>query len=401
MKSTILKSNKILGLEKLQNLGFNIPEFTFIPDFTDMGLSLNDLNPNYIPSVLVKNIEKAMLSIKNTNTGISIRSASFDEDNSEQSSAGRYLSFNGLINAKEAAKCAIQIWNHHRHYSGENIKCPLIIQQTHAAYFSGVCFKDGDLIITESYFGACRNIVEGIIKPYTTIIKNGETVRNYYPENNYCYKFYVHNDIFENGFLKNGSILKSKAACFPKICRKYSEVNNKMLLVYGYRLSCPPEIYESKIIPQLIHILQKTDNINGVDIEWGSDIEGNVHLYQFRELTRKIGDLNIIPGAEQYICKENEFKGIPVSQGKAEGIITYNSSAFHENSILFLESDALENINILENCKGVISLSGGILSHLSIVCREMNIPCIVSVNGYIPENAMVQMDCSTGIIKLR
>lgn len=401
MKKDTLKSNKILGLEKMQELGFNVPRFTFIPDFSTLGLELNDLNCNYPPKEFEKIISLKLQEFNYQKTGISVRSASFDEDNSSQSSAGRYISINGITTLSDTINACFQIWQHHRANSN-NVHCPLIIQETHPSFFSGVCFKDKDTIIIESYYGACQNLVEGLVRPYTTIIKDNKIEHSYLKHNNHSYKFIAHTNLFIKTYSQIGKALISKIDHFVKDCRIFSMINDKTLYLYGYRPSYPAKNYEKKIIPQLIEIINKLDSQEGADIEWGSDMQGNVVIYQYRPLSRDISDLNIsnLTQNTNYQCTDKEFKGVLASKGSAEGIITYDIRNVDENSILFLKQDYLDDLNVLNKVKGIISLNGGILSHLSIVCREKNIPCIVSVNGMIQEGSTVIMNHAPGIVKL-
>lgn len=397
MQNKNLKSNKILGLEYMKELGFNVPQFDFIPDYTELNLSDIDININYPPSVLVNFIEKKIKNF-NLSNGISVRSASFDEDGSNQSSAGRYISFNGLSAPDEIIKAALFIWLHHRKNSN-NVKCPLILQETHASFYSGVAFKDGENIVIESYFGACSNIVNGNIKPYFTLINGQNITHKYYRTNNYNYLYNVHRNVFNNAKSDIGELLYPKTDSFITNNRLYNAENSKILNVYGNRPSKPIKNYEEKIIPQIKNILTKLDNKDGVDIEWGSDINANIYMYQFRKLTRKITNINNINNNRKNI-QENEITGIPASSGIAQGNITTDICKLNNNSILYIENDNIEDVRILNNIKGVISVNGGILSHLSIICRELQIPCIVGIEKPVPPDTFVEINGDTGLIKI-
>ncbi len=397
-KKILKKSNKILGLEKLNNLGINIPKFDYIPDFEDLGFSLVDMNVNYVPEELISILEKKIETFKNQ-TSYSIRSASFDEDGTSKSSAGRYISFNGLKNAKELAIGAIQIWQHHRQNS-KNVKCPLIIQETHPSFFSGVAFKDKNTIIIESYYGACSNIVDGAVRPYMTIIQNDIVQHHFGGANSIATSFVVHKDIFKKMPIESGELIKPKSKTFVHQPRFLSKENGDMIRIYGYRPEKPIKNYEKKIIPQIIDILEKLDNKDGVDIEWGSDADGNVTLYQFRKLSRKILDLNLENKQKTIESNDKQICGIPSSKGIAEGIVENNIEKIDENSILYLKYDNLEDLDILNRVKGIISEQGGILSHLSIICREFGIPCITSIEKPVSVGLKVQINGETGLIEI-
>lgn len=171
-----------------------------------------------------------------------------------------------------------------------------------------------------------------------------------------------------------------------------------MIYVYGTRPDSPIRHYESKILPQLIEIAKKTDNPKGVDIEWGSDKDGNVFVYQFRTLTRQIQKINNIQN--ETTLNPSDICGIPVSQGIVEGTTENNINNLNSSSILVIKKDNIDDISILSKIKGIISYNGGILSHLSIICREYGIPCVVGVNKQVPIGAKVIIDGSSGIIKI-
>ena len=392
MKKTYSISNKITGLKKLRELGFLVPKFDFIPDYTEIGLTDYDINLNYPPEKLKKIITNKLKGF-NFENGISVRSASFDEDTGDKSSAGRYISFNGLSDKNEIIASAIKVWQHHRHNS-KNVLCPLIIQETHPSYYSGVIFKDADLIIIESYYGACSNIVDGSVKPYSTVINNNKITHRYSENSNYAYLY----SVFKNADKLSGEKLIPKEKTYTYNNRLYSFINNKMIYVYGTRPDSPIRHYESKILPQLIEIAKKTDNPKGVDIEWGSDKDGNVFVYQFRTLTRQIQKINNIQN--ETTLNPSDIYGIPVSQGIVEGTTENNINNLNSSSILVIKKDNIDDISILSKIKGIISYNGGILSHLSIICREYGIPCVVGVNKQVPIGAKVIIDGSSGIIKI-
>lgn len=398
MKKKFSISKKIQGLQEMKEMGFNVPNFDFIPDYTELRLKDIDINEKFIPNILKEIVIKKIKKLKIQN-GISVRSASFDEDTENKSAAGRYISFNGLCTKEEILKAIIKIWIHHRQHS-ENILCPIILQETHPSFYSGVAFKDNDTIIVESFYGACSNIVNGTIKPYTTIIKDSEISHIFNENNNFFTSFSIHKNIFKEKDTFTIKKLTPKKNNYVDNIYLYKNENKKILYVYGNRPSTPIKNYEDKILPQIIDITKKLDNKQGVDIEWGTDIDGNVYMYQFRKLTRKLTDLNIKKQNIETNNNDDVFWGIPVSKGIVEGTATYNLSNINENSILITQNDNIEEIETLSNIKGIVAYNGGILSHLSIICRELNIPCIVGVEKYIPDGIQISINGETGEIKI-
>jgi pyruvate, water dikinase len=58
---------------------------------------------------------------------------------------------------------------------------------------------------------------------------------------------------------------------------------------------------------------------------------------------------------------------------------------FPKGHILVTSQTSPECVNAMESALAVITERGGILCHAAIVCRDMNIPCIVGVNGLLEE----------------
>ncbi|MGD9581051.1 MAG: PEP-utilizing enzyme, partial [Vampirovibrionia bacterium] len=95
---------------------------------------------------------------------------------------------------------------------------------------------------------------------------------------------------------------------------------------------------------------------------------------------------------------KSAYYGIPASPGKCRGVITRNLRNLNENSILMLEDAQISEVHYIENIKGVVAAMGGMLSHLAIVCRELNKPFVVSILEMIPDGVYVEMDADKGCI---
>lgn len=83
-----------------------------------------------------------------------------------------------------------------------------------------------------------------------------------------------------------------------------------------------------------------------------------------------------------------ELKGQKACMGtvSAKAFVIYGNSsdeinAFEEGCILVTRMTTPEFTHIFNKAKGIITETGGILSHAAIVSREYNIPCLVGVNG--------------------
>lgn len=404
------KSNKILGLEKLSEAGYNVPAFLPIPNYEAFDVDYAALNYKYKIPPIQSYIEGSIEELGFSESGYSLRSASLDEDGSNLSSAGRYISFNGLKNFDDIYLSAIKIWKYHRSIAQHNINCPLILQKTHCSYFSGVYFSqntnNNPTSIIESYYGSCRSLVDGTVLQYRSTFKDDNWSHNFEEQSNWCYKFYCHSDLFYNsGNSLAGNILNNKYSPFPTRVRKFLDSKENEFLVYGYRPSSPPEWYYKNVCLVLNELAAKIDNGNGVDVEWGTSYDGQLFVYQYRPLTRPIfiseNNAQNNSMSDEVYNSNSVYKGISASGGSSNGyIVSFDTPNKPENYILMLQDATVKDINVLSSSKGVICSIGGILSHLAIVCRELGIPCIIGIKQTIPIHTFVKMDASTGVIEV-
>ncbi len=103
----------------------------------------------------------------------------------------------------------------------------------------------------------------------------------------------------------------------------------------------------------------------------------------------------------------DKLKGIPTSRGYYRGRVTVveSSQEFDKVSpgdVLVIPYSDVAWTPLFTKAGAVIAESGGILSHSSIVAREFNIPCVVSVNQAcrLPERTTVTVDGYTGVITI-
>lgn len=104
---------------------------------------------------------------------------------------------------------------------------------------------------------------------------------------------------------------------------------------------------------------------------------------------------------------EGTLKGIPCSSGIVRGEVLVvtdpNKVKNTEGKILVTKTTDPGWVFLLISAKGIIAEKGSILSHTAIISRELNIPSIVSVKDItriLKDKQLVEMDCSTGIIKI-
>jgi phosphoenolpyruvate synthase/pyruvate phosphate dikinase len=404
----IVNSPKIKGLETLIKKRIRVPEFTWLSAYEEMNIDYCALHPEYRITSLFNIIEQKLKSLGPWPYGYSLRSASFDEDNSMISSAGKYKSYNGLQSLDNIYKAAIFIWKHHRALAPPEIKCQLILQKTHCSYFSGVFFRDKDQCLIESYYGSCRSIVDGMILPYRTIYRDDQIKHSFQSQKTEIYKFQSHPGLFKNATTTTpaGSLLEPVKYPFPTRVRRLTEEEQGEWQVYGYRPADPPEWYEKKICERLIKISSKLDNSRGQDIEWGVNVDGKLYIYQFRPLTRPLPSLESLSqpqltSEEPLILSDSKYiHGVVASPGVCKGIISAEQKIHNKNTILLLREATIDNVDVVASCGGVICQRGGLLSHLAIICRELQIPCLLGIEMYLPDGTAIKLDADKGRIEL-
>lgn len=99
-------------------------------------------------------------------------------------------------------------------------------------------------------------------------------------------------------------------------------------------------------------------------------------------------------------------RGIIASKGKITGIVRViishrEFSSFKEGEILVTEKTDPSFTLLINKAAGVITETGGIGSHASIVTREIGIPCIVSAKGItkkVKTGQKITLDAEDGCV---
>jgi phosphohistidine swiveling domain-containing protein len=99
------------------------------------------------------------------------------------------------------------------------------------------------------------------------------------------------------------------------------------------------------------------------------------------------------------------YSGIPASRGYYRGPVKVicslaDSTRLNPGDVLVIPFSDVSWTPLFTRAGAVIAESGGILSHSSIVAREFNLPCVVSVSGacQIPDGTLVSVDGYKGEI---
>jgi pyruvate,water dikinase len=155
-------------------------------------------------------------------------------------------------------------------------------------------------------------------------------------------------------------------------------------------------------VKELIKDEQKAKKIMG-DIE---QRKKEMVEYQNLQLPEIIYD-NFLPKPIDETEISEELEGVPTSKGfyigpvkVVKGINDINK--IQEGDIIAIPYSDVSWTPLFAKAKAVISESGGILSHSSIVAREYDIPAIVSVKGatLLTDNTLVAVDAFKGKISI-
>ena len=396
--------SKINGLEKLltvsDQLDYKVPPFFSLPDLFHQEISPRKRFlwkyrlKNQIKTELKKHKEK----IKSFKHGVSIRSSSANEDLKDYSAAGKYLSFNGVVGLKKVVDCCIKIWEDHHQKAPSETQCVIIIQATQPSYFSGVVFQETinqncSKFVFESFYGSCKSIVDGMVLPFRAFYEAQTFIKSPYISSDNT-SFVVHKNILEQ--IKSNQV----QILFPRDTKVLEKLSDDEVIVSTKSIVETPAWIED-IYQKLIRIIDffSPQYPQGVDIEWGSDLQGNLFLFQIRPLTKSI-QFFWNEETSDYVGPKTTIQGIPASDGKIEGIITNQQIEDGGQKILWLNEAKIDKIEDLDGYSGVVARLGGMLSHVAVICRELDLPCVVGVKQEIKMGTKVFLNGFTGEIKI-
>lgn len=197
---------------------------------------------------------------------------------------------------------------------------------------------------------------------------------------------------------------RNKASLGYTIKYKYKifeEINNRKLEsrknLDFYLLSEILKLVDEKIkVPQEILEKRKNDGVVLVRSEYLDIISDFkvMELYLPGKINKK-EDIKIL-------------KGRCASSGYVEGIakVVYTKAdrfKIEEGDIMVAIGTDFDLMDAIHRSAGVITEEGGLLSHASVVCREMKKPCIIGVNnatGIIKDKDRIILDSRTGTVTI-
>lgn len=153
-----------------------------------------------------------------------------------------------------------------------------------------------------------------------------------------------------------------------------------------------------------------------MDMEWGVDERDNkIWILQARPETvwsRRNKEKKVEKKEEKKVAADRKVivKGLPASPGNVAGRVHVildpsNIDEFQQGEILVTEMTAPDWVPAMKKAKAIVTDSGGMTCHASIVSRELGIPCIVgtksrgeAATSTIKDGIDVTVDATHGVV---
>lgn len=344
---------KAIGLSKLINIGANVPNGIAIT-YDSIEKILSGDNE------LIENLNRYLNSIDSEL--FAVRSSAKDEDGKENSYAGIFDTIlnvpNDTTSILDAIKTVYDSKNTSKvkEYSNTKQSLNVVIQAMITPIVSGVVFtKAMNTDGTDCLYIEC-------IDDYGEKLVSGQT----------------------------------KATQITLSLNENNLANIEDLKIYG----------KSQILKYLIDFVQDINVIikefnTPMDIEWCIDNKGNIYFLQARPITQPV-IVNILSNT-----------GLIASVGKCTGKVCiinddYNNDKlktlienFKTGDILVTNVTDTRYISAMKKASGIITQEGSLLSHASVIARELNIPCIIGFSNalnILHNGETITLDATNGTI---
>ena len=339
------------------------------------------------------------------NPYVAVRSSATAEDLPDASFAGQqdtYLNVQGaetiIAKVKECyASCFTDRAVYYREKQGfDHIEVALsaVVQMMVFSKTSGVMFTvnvatgDDNNILIEAAFGLGEYVVQGSVTP-----------------DNYTISKHDHKIIDRCVNEQDIMLVRKKGGdCeevqVPEELRKVQTLTDEQIL-------------------ELADYAKKIEKHYGcyMDMEWGVDERTNkIWILQARPETvwsrrNKEGGAKVQESKSMTTTDHKVIvKGLPASPGKVSGRVHVildpsRIDEFKEGEILVTEMTAPDWVPAMKKAKAIVTDSGGMTCHASIVSRELGIPCIVGTKSRgeaatvtIPDGIDVTIDATHGVV---
>lgn len=153
----------------------------------------------------------------------------------------------------------------------------------------------------------------------------------------------------------------------------------------------PTAVLDDATAGALAQFIATRGGMAAVECEWAADEQGRLWWLQERPLTTPLPGLSTTPSSttpsSMAIPSGILASGTVGCPGVARGPGWWadGADAPQSRAILFKRTTAPEDLPILLDAAGVVTQDGGVLSHTAIVCRELQIPCVIGAFPFPPE----------------
>jgi pyruvate,water dikinase len=326
-----------------------------------------------LPEELVEELAQWLDSVDGA--PVAVRSSAANEDTALASAAGQHDSFlgvQGLAAVVDAVRaCRASVWSPRATADRDGAEAPamaVIVQRLVDADVAGVMFtrSDGSTLI-EASWGLGPSVVEGRVTP----------------------------DSYEVG--PDGAVTRTIADKATSLERDGSNLVVRRVPATQRRTASLPDAAAMK----LADLARSVTTVLGApqDIEWAL-AAGTLWLLQSRPVTAEPPARTAGP--------RTSLRGIPGSSGTATGParVVRGPSDFPQvrpGDILICPYTDPAWTPLLSVAAGVVTESGGTLSHAAIVARERKIPAVLAVTAAttrIADNTQITIDGTTGAVHL-
>ncbi|CQD43366.1 PEP-utilizing enzyme [Yersinia mollaretii] len=185
----------------------------------------------------------------------------------------------------------------------------------------------------------------------------------------------INRERMKNGWIGIGYFLNP---LFHSLAKRYNETVDDILKTYRVNDIKRLIMYGDKLDSYVK--MQRTDNMiwlssNGL-LTICQGISAKKITYRLEKVTQNVSDLSGI------IASKGSAKGKAVIV-HSDDIKNYQkvNDKFKDGDILVSDVTQPNMYDLIKRSSAVITNEGGLLSHAAVICREINIPCLVQVSG--------------------
>ncbi|MBS3128226.1 hypothetical protein J4410_03715 [Candidatus Woesearchaeota archaeon] len=213
---------------------------------------------------------------------------------------------------------------------------------------------------------------------------------------------------------KEGKLLAQIAAT-SSFLKDYYKANTNEITYHGEKLftkiaektHTPSEMIKDLLPEETNNLLDKKE------IDWTTvkeRIKQSICITDEKKISILIGKEAETFEKKYLSCQDknkNSFKGRIACKGRAKGKakIILGTKDFHKlkkGDILVVSNTSPDYIPILTKAVAIIAEEGGLTAHVSLVSRELNIPCIVGIPNIVTllkDNEEIEVNANKGIVR--